>query len=94
MSWLAEGVDGSNVVAPVDEIAPETAASLKGSYRQTSPEGERIMRGVQNECSAAPAQLWASAVAVCALPASSSMPWDRSGRTASSEELVKVWLCE
>ena len=46
MSWLAEGVDGSNVVAPVDEIAPETAASLKGSYRQTSPEGERIMCGV------------------------------------------------
>ena len=54
----------------------------------------RGRRGVQNECSAAPAQLWASAVAVGALPASSSMAWDRPGRTASSEELVKVWLCE
>ena len=43
---VVEIVDGSNEAAPVDKIAPETAASLKGSYRQTSPEGERIMCGV------------------------------------------------
>ena len=34
---LTESVNGSNAVAPVDAQAPETAASLEGLYRETSP---------------------------------------------------------
>ena len=37
---LTESVNGSNAVAPVDAQAPETAASLEGLYRETSPARE------------------------------------------------------
>ena len=37
---LTESVNGSNAVAPVDAHAPETAASLEGLYRETSPARE------------------------------------------------------
>ena len=39
---LTESVNGSNAVAPVDAQAPETAASLEGLYRETSPAREII----------------------------------------------------
>ena len=39
---LAESVNGSNAVAPVDAHAPKTAASLEGMYRETSPAREII----------------------------------------------------
>ena len=47
---------------------------------------------MQNEHSAAPAQPEASMLAAEAVPASSSMVGHRSGRSAWSEELVKVGL--
>ena len=45
---MAESVDSSNAAAPVDEIGRETATSLKGSYRQTSPARERIICGARD----------------------------------------------
>ena len=40
MWLLTKSVNGSNAVAPVDAQAPETAASLEGLYRETSPARE------------------------------------------------------
>ena len=42
MWLLTKSVYGSNAVAPVDAQAPETAASLEGLYRETSPAREII----------------------------------------------------
>ena len=45
---LTESVNGSNAVAPVDAQAPETAASLEGLYRETSPAREINPRGARD----------------------------------------------
>ena len=45
---LAESVNGSNAVAPVDAYAPKTAASLEDMYRETSPAHKIITCGARD----------------------------------------------
>ena len=45
---LAESVNGSNAVAPVDAYAPKTAASLEDIYRETSSAHNIITCGARD----------------------------------------------